>query len=394
MIQYSPRSRKPQGPLDAILGSILQRLGAGAVAAYVTGVADSEWLLVDHACADAGAGPPAQTVRPHQELADLLSTASTPINSHTVPYYLFFTRKDAGRWSPYTCAWAPVRWEGALAGGLAVASASDQSFATPQLNYLSNMADELARRLRIHQLITSYRNWGDRGARDQLVQMHLDLVDRACNRFAGSREPIEDLRQVGALALFTAIDRYRPEQGHDFAAFVSPCITGELLNYLRDHRSLLKIPRSLQRLKVEVDRQTQALIQVLGRFPTVDEVTNSLKTTNESVHEALQLNRNAYPLSLDAELDSQDSVEIAYLLGEEDPTLESACDRISVVEAVAKLDELGKAIIWKKFYEERTQGEIANRLGFSQMHVSRLERKAIARLKEILTEGRGGTQVR
>jgi len=393
VIQHAPRSNKSQGSLDSILGSILQRLNAGAVAAYVTAVADNEWFLVDHASADTGAGQPAQTVRPHQELAEILSRASTPINSHTVPYYLFFTRKDARKKYPYTCAWAPVRWEGTLAGGLAIASSSDQSFTTHQLNYLAGMADELARRLRIHQLITSYRNWGDRGARDQLVQMHLGLVNRACNRFAGSGEPIEDLRQVGAMALLTAIDRYRPDQGYDFAAFVNPCITGELLNYLRDHRSLLKIPRSLQRLKVEVDRLTQALVQKLGRYPTIDEVTNCLEATNQSVHEALQLNRNAYPLSLDAELDSQVAVEIAYLLGEEDPTLESACDRISVTEAVAKLDELGKAIIRKKFYEERTQGEIASRLGFSQTHVSRLERKAIARLKEILTEGRDGVQV-
>ena len=393
MIQHAPRSSKSQGPLDSILGSILQRLNAGAVAAYVTAVADSEWFLVDHAGADAGAGRPAQRVRPHQELAEILSRASTPINSHTVPYYLFFTRKDAREEWPYTCAWAPVRWEGTLAGGLAVASSSDQRFTTHQLNYLASMADELARRLRIRQLITSYRNRGDRGARDQLVQMHLGLVNRVCNRFAGSGEPIEDLRQVGAMALLTAIDRYRPDQGYDFAAFVNPCITGELLNYLRDHRSLLKIPRSLQRLKVEVDKLTQTLVQELGRYPTVDEVTNYLEAPHQRVHEALQLNRNAYPLSLDAELDSQVAVEVAYLLGEEDPTLESACDRISVTEAVAKLDELGKAIIRKKYYEERTQGEIASRLGFSQMHVSRLERKAIARLKEILTDGRDGAQV-
>ncbi len=393
MIQHAPRSSKSQGPLDSILGSILQRLNAGAVAAYVTAVPENEWFLVDHAGADAGAGRPAQRVRPHHELAGILSRASTPINSHTVPYYLFFTRKDGREEYPYTCAWAPVRWEGTLAGGLAVASSTDQSFTTPQLDYLASMADELARRLRIRQLITSYRNWGDRGARDQLIQMHLGLVNRACNRFAGSGEPIEDLRQVGALALLTAIDRYRPDQGYDFAAFVNPCITGELLNYLRDHHSLLKIPRSLQRLKVEVDRLTQALVQQLGRDPTVDEVTNYVGAPHQRVHEALQLNRNTYPLSLDAELDSQVAVEFAYLLGEGDPMLESACDRISVTEAVAKLDELEKAIIRKKFYEDRTQGEIASRLGFSQMHVSRLERKAIARLKELLTEGRDRAQV-
>ena len=393
MIQHAPRPNKSRGALDSILGSILQRLNAGTVAAYITAAADNEWFLVDHAAAGTGASRPAQTVRPHQELAETLSRASAPINSHTVPYYLFFTRNGARQDYPYTCAWAPVRWEGTLAGGLAVASSSDQSFTTHQLDYLAGMADDLARRLRIRQLITSYHNWGDRSARDQLIHMHLGLVNRACNRFAASGEPIEDLRQVGAMALLTAIDRYRPDQGHDFTAFVNPCITGELLNYLRDHHSLLKIPRSLQRLKVEVDRLTQALVQQLGRDPTVNEVTDHVEAPHQRVREALQLNRNAYPLSLDTELDSHVPVEIAYLLGEEDPTLESACDRISVTDAVAKLDELGKAVIRKKFFEERTQGEIASRLGFSQMHVSRLERKAIARLKEILTEDRDGAQV-
>lgn len=393
MIEYALHSSMSQGPFDSILGSILQRLRAAAVAAYVTGVADKEWLLADYACADDGVGRAVQRVQPHQELASLLSGARTAINSHSVPYRLFFAQKDGRSGRPYACAWAPVRWEGELAGGLAVASSSERGFGTHQLNILNTMADELARRLRIHQLITSYRKWGDRDARNQLVQMHLGLIDRLCNRFAGSSEPIEDLRQVGAIALLTAIDRYRPDQGCDFAAFVSPCITGELLNYFRDHHSPLKLPRSLQRLKVEIDRRTEALVLELGRFPTVDEVTNSLEATQRSVHQALQLNFGRYPLSLDAELNSEAEVRLLDLLAEEDPTLESASQRISLAEAVAKLDQSGKTIIRKKFYEDRTQAEIGEHLGVSQMHVSRLQKKAIARLKEILTDDREPVQV-
>lgn len=393
MIQCASRSSMLRGPLNTVLGSLLQRLEAGAVAAYFTGDADKEWLLADYACADAGVDRAAERVQPHQRLAELLSGATKPINSHTVPYHLFFTRKDAGESTPYACAWAPVRWDGALAGGLAVASSTEASFATHQLDYLSIAARELARRLRVHQLITSYRRWGDRRARDQLVQMHLDLVDRLCHRFAGSREPIEDLRQVGAMALLTAIDRYRPDEGDDFVAFVSPCITGELLNYLRDHHSLLKIPRSLQRLKVDVDRRIQGLAQELARFPTVDELANSLEAPSQSIHQALQLRYDGHPLSLDAELNGEAPVKISDLLAEEDLALEGVCQRVSLAEAVARLDEFGKLIIQKRFFEEWTQAEIAKRLGFSQMHVSRLQRKAIARLKEILTDGVGEAQV-
>ena len=390
MIENASPYNLSHSPFGSILSSILQRLRAAAAAAYVTGVADKEWLLADYAYADAGVGRVAQRVQPNRALADLLSGARTAINSNSVPYRLFFARKDAHSGRPYACAWAPVRWEGVLAGGLAVASSSERGFETHQLNVLSTMADELARRLRIHQLMTSYRESGEQGARDQLVEMHLGLVDRLCKRFAGSSEPIEDLRQVGAMALLTAIDRFRPDQGSDFAAFVSPCITGELLNYFRDHRSILKLPRSLQRLKVEVDRRTEDLILELGRFPTVDEVTNSLEATQQSVHQALRLNYGRYPLSLDAELSGETEVKLLDLLAEEDPTLESASQRISLAEAVAKLDQSGKAIIRKKFYEDQTQAEIGEYLGISQMHVSRLQKKAIARLREILTNGQGG----
>ena len=392
MVEYASHSSMSQGPFDLVLGSILQRLRAAAVAAYVTEAADKVWLLADYACADAGVGQAAQSVQPHLGLADLLSGASMPINGHSVPYRLFFTGKDARRRRPYACAWAPVRWEGVLTGGLAVASSGERGFAPHQLNILSTMAGELARKLRIHQLITSYRKSGERSARDQLLQMHLGLVDRLCNRFAGWGEPIEDLRQVGAMALLTAIDRYRPDRGRDFAAFVSPCITGELLNYFRDHHSPLKLPRSLQRLKVEVDRRTEDLVLELGRFPTIDEVTNSLEATQQSVHQALQLNYGRYPLSLDAELNGEAEVGLSDLLAEEDPTLQGVSQRISLAEAVARLDQLGKTIIRKKFYEEQTQAEIAEHLGFSQMQVSRLQKRAIARLKEILTDGRGQVQ--
>ncbi|KKL52072.1 hypothetical protein LCGC14_2289130, partial [marine sediment metagenome] len=113
----------------------------------------------------------------------------------------------------------------------------------------------------------------------------------------------------------------------------------------------------------------------------------------QSVHQALQLSRNGYPLSLDAELNGEPAVKISDFLAEEDPALESVCQRISLAEAVARLDEFGKVIIRKKFFEGWTQAEIAKRLGFSQMHVSRLQKKAIARLKEIFTDGRGRAQV-
>lgn len=387
MIRAAPLSVKSQSPLNSILGSILQHLRAATVAAYVTGAADKEWLLADYAGADAELDRPAERVQLQPGLADRLRSASTPINGHGLPYHLFFTRNDARETRRYSCAWAPVRWDGTLAGGLAVASSNGRDFSAHELNHLSTMTRRLARRLRIHQLITRYRVWGDRAARDQLILMHLGLVDRVCRRFAGKDAPIEDLHQVGAMALLTAVDRYRPDRGHDFEVFATPCIVGELMNYFRDNNSLLKVSRSLRQLRIRIQRRTQYLAQQMGRFPTIDEIAAGLEAPRQIVIEALQLGRNGRPLSMEAELDDESALKIADLLAEEDPDLERLCDRITVRDAIARLDEVDKAIILQRFYEGRTQAEIAERLGISQVHVSRLQRSALLKVKMMLADG-------
>ncbi len=391
MDSSAPPPADCRSPLTSALRSLRDRLEARAVSAYVTGTRSNWLLLADHVIADAEVGEPFGEVELGEELADLLGGASAPVNGHRLSCPLFFERN--GGHEAYLlpgegwCTWVPVRWDGRLAGGLVVIPSSRPGFSSPELAYLSTIAGELARRMRIQQLTVGYQRLGDSAARDQLILMHLPLVDRICKRFASSNGTLEDLRQVGAIALLTAARRYKPEKGYDFVTFATPCIVGELMNYFRDCSSPLKVPRSLRRLRVELKRRTQYLAQELGRFPTVDEIAHGLETPRQIVIEALALDRNAHPLSIEAGLDDEGALKVSDLLAEQDPDLERLCDRVTVRAAIARLDEVDKAIILQRFYEGRTQAQIAEGRGISQAHVSRLERSALLKIKMMLADG-------
>jgi len=379
-----------RSPLTSALRSFRDRLKARAVAAYVTGMRTNSLLLADHVIADAEVGQPFGEVELNEELAGLLGEATAPVNGHRLSCPLFFDRNGVHDAYPLLgegwCTWVPVRWEGGLAGGLVVIPSSRPGFSSRELAYLATIAGELARRMRIQQLTVRYQRLGDSAARDQLVLMHLPLVQRICNRFASNSEAIEDLRQVGAIALLTAVRRYDSQKGHDFVTFATPCIVGELMNYFRDCASPFKVPRALRRLSAEVRRQTQSLAQELGRFPTIDEIAFGLEAPRQIVIEALALDQNARPLSIDAGLDEEGALKVSDLLAEEDPDLEGLCDRVAVRDAIARLDEVDKAIILQRFYNEETQAQISDRLGISQAHVSRLEKRALLKIKMMLAD--------
>ena len=380
-----------RSPLTSALRSLRDRLEARAVSAYVTGTRSNWLLLADHVIADAEVGEPFGEVELGEELAGLLGGASAPVNGHRLASPLFFDRNIAHEayllpeegW----CTWVPVRWDGQLAGGLVVIPSTRSGFSPPELTYLSTIASELARRMRIQQLIVQYQRLGDSAARDQLILMHLPLVDRICKRFASNNGAVEDLRQVGAIALLKAARRYDPQRGYDFVTFATPCIVGELMNYFRDCTSPLKVPRALRRLRLDIKRQTQYLAQELGRFPTVDEIALGLETPRQIVIEALALDQNAHPLSIDAGLDDEGALKLSDFLAEEDPDLEKLCDRVTVRDAITRLDEVDRAIILQRFYQEQTQAQVAEGRGISQAHVSRLERRALLKIKMVLADG-------
>jgi len=234
------------------------------------------------------------------------------------------------------------------------------------------------------QLLEAWWETRDISIRDLLVGEHLPLVVRLCRRFQHLGEPMDDLIQVGTIGLIKAIDKYDPQRGTKLASFAIPVVVGEIKNYFRDHGWAVKLPRKLQRHRLLVDRTVERLTQQLGRSPTVPEVGRAADMSDDEVYEAMEVERYGKPLSLDAHYDRDDGQEPATILdylGEEDPDLAGLADRIDLKDAIIGVDPREQEILYLKFYSGLSQSAIAQRLGISQMHVSRLQRNALAKLK-------------
>ncbi len=239
------------------------------------------------------------------------------------------------------------------------------------------------------QLLELYHQSKDTVACEHLVEDHLPLVRRLCRRFNYSGEPMEDLIQVGTIGLLKAIDKYNPARGSNFVAFAVPEIVGEVKNYFRDHGWAVKIPRKIQRQKMVVGRTVERLTQELGHAPTIPEIAQAAGFSEEEVYDTFEVNKRGKPLSLDTgynrDATGESSSLMDYLVSE-DMEIEKLADRISLTDAFRSLNKREKTIIHLKFYEDLSQTEIAKHLRISQAHVSRLQRNALARLKQILPE--------
>jgi RNA polymerase sigma-B factor len=228
-------------------------------------------------------------------------------------------------------------------------------------------------------------------AKDALVRRFTPLV-RACARpFMNSPEPAEDLMQVGFVGLLKAVNNYDPAFGNGLRAYAVPCITGELKRHFRDKRWQLKVTRPLQELLLEMRGAAQDLIQELGRQPLNSELAERLGVTTQDLDEARQAADAFTALSLDAPLgDGEDSSELHDLLGEQDPAFDLAIDMEAVERHWHELPRREQRILLMRFYGNLTQEEIATRMGISQMHVSRLQARALARLRKQI-DGMAGT---
>lgn len=228
----------------------------------------------------------------------------------------------------------------------------------------------------------------DQQERDHLVLKNLGLVRRLCGRYRNSGEPIEDLIQVGSVRLLKAAARYDPELGNSFVAYAIPVIVGEIKNYFRDHGWAVKVPRKLQSQKFAVGRAVDALIQQFGRSPTVNEIAQATGFSEDEVYQSFEVEFYGKPVSLDIEYDSGESDGTSTVLdyvGTVDPELEALPNRLDLARALYCLDEREKAIIYLYYYKDLSQTEIAKKLALSQMHVSRLQRRALGKLEVELT---------
>ncbi len=233
----------------------------------------------------------------------------------------------------------------------------------------------------------------DEQERNDLVTRNLGLVRRVCGRYRNSGEPLEDLVQVGSVGLIKAANKYDPELGNNFAAYAIPVIVGEIKNYFRDHGWAVKVPRKLQRQKLAVGRAVDSLYQDLGRSPTIEEIAQSTGFSEEEVYQTFEVELFGKPISLYFESGSGQSDETSIVLdyiGDLDPNLEGLPDRLDLSQAFGCLTEREKDIVYLYYYKDRSQSEIANNLALSQVHISRLKRTALGKLKEVLS-GEGDT---
>jgi len=225
--------------------------------------------------------------------------------------------------------------------------------------------------------------------RDELVVVHLNLVRFLAVRFANRGEPLDDLVQVGTVGLLKAIDRFELERGVEFTTYATPTIVGEIKRYFRDKGWAVKVPRRLQELNLAVNRASDKLAIELGRSPTVGELAAHLQSGQDEILEAQELGQAYNLLSLDSEVSGETdkkSQTLAETVGVSDAGLELLEDRANLERAFRVLTGRERVIIYLRFYESVSQTEIAKRLNVSQMHVSRLQAKALEKLRSVLVE--------
>jgi RNA polymerase sigma-B factor len=239
------------------------------------------------------------------------------------------------------------------------------------------------------RLLEQYQRTRDPKIRDQLVLMHENLVRFLAAKFANRGEPLDDLVQVGLIGLINAIDRYDAERGTRFSTFATPTIVGEIKRHFRDKAWNLKVPRRLQELNLQVMRGNEALAQQLGRSPTIGEIAEHVGASEDETLEAMELGNAFDTLSLDAQLSFEGETAPLTLndtVGSTDSSLENVQVYDDLKDALASLDDREKMVIYLRFFQDLSQSEVAQRLRISQMHVSRLQAKALAQLRKLMTE--------
>ncbi len=235
---------------------------------------------------------------------------------------------------------------------------------------------------------TLFRRWRrnrDRRARDELIERFLPLAHKLARRYVRSSEPYDDLAQVASLGLVKAVERFDPARGYAFTSLAVPTILGELKRYFRDSSWALHVERGLQERARQVTAAQRAITARTGRPPTVGELAEYVEMSQECVVEALQTAEAYDAISLDAPQGSNDDRSGTRLeaIGEDDEQLQLVDDAATVFAAAMHLPVRERQVLYLRFGEDLPQTEIARRIGVSQMQVSRLLRRSLARLREL-----------
>jgi RNA polymerase sigma-B factor len=243
--------------------------------------------------------------------------------------------------------------------------------------------DELRRKFQ------EYARTRDRTLRDELVTAHMGLAEYLARRFTNRGEPLDDLLQVASLGLLKAVDRFDPERGLEFSTYATPTIVGELKRHFRDKGWAVRVPRRVQELHLRLGTVVSTLSQEMGRSPTIPEIAQAAKVSEEEVVEAIEAGHAYRFTSLDAPSGADDEGALSNQLGVEDQGLIDSEHRVALSPLIARFPPRERMILHLRFFEGMTQSEIASRLGISQMHVSRLLARSLAQLREASSEEDG-----
>lgn len=241
---------------------------------------------------------------------------------------------------------------------------------------------------RTRELFRRYKEEGDDEAREQLIESHLNLVRFLASKFKNRGEPMEDLVQVGSLGLIKAIDRFDTDRGLEFTTFATPTIMGEIKRHFRDKGWSVRVPRRLQELSAKVNQTTDELTSELNRTPTVEEVAEKLGASVDEVLEAME-SSSAYssvPLEGGGVGEDDDAPSVIDRFATEDTDLSTSDDRMVIEDTISTFSPREQEAIRMRFVEGLTQVEIAEKLGISQVQVSRLLRRALRRVQDRLEE--------
>jgi RNA polymerase sigma-B factor len=226
--------------------------------------------------------------------------------------------------------------------------------------------------------------------REQLINGYRAMPERIARRFAGRGEPLDDLVQVATVGLINAVDRFEPNRGSDFVSFAVPTITGEIRRYFRDHAWSIRVPRRLKDLHLAVRGAVGELSQQLGRAPRPSEIAARLGLPTAEVIEALAAGEAYRSSSLDGILSSEgEGVVLGDLIGGLDDDLSLIEDREALRPLLAELAPRERTILILRFFRQLTQTQIAEKVGISQMHVSRVLRQTLTQLRERMSSADG-----
>jgi RNA polymerase sigma-B factor len=228
--------------------------------------------------------------------------------------------------------------------------------------------------------------------REELVERFMPLARRLAGRYAGGAEPYDDLVQVASVGLVKAIDRFDPERGTAFSTFAVPTILGELKRHFRDRGWSVHVPRDVQERILKVERALAELPSRLGRAPTIQDIAERLGVSEEDVLEAMHASQGHHSVSLDASsmfADGEEPAPLGERIGEDDLGFDTVEYGVAIEPALADISERDRKVLHLRFVEDMTQSEIADRVGVSQMHVSRILRSTLERLRHAVDEGDG-----